>query len=185
MAACALKVAAVVLALTTAAGDGRAADPARLPRFTEEREAAALFFVKKNLPELMPLLEELKKGQAARYEQEVREIFQVTEYLADLRDDPRRYELELKVWVAESKAHTLVAKLSTPSEEERKKLEDQIMDLAKELIDLDEKVLELKADQLDKELGEVKDELAKIREQPDKRTRERFDGLLEKAKTGK
>jgi hypothetical protein len=36
-------------------------ETSNLPRFTEEREAAALFFVKKHVPELLPLLEELKK----------------------------------------------------------------------------------------------------------------------------
>ncbi|HEY1861909.1 MAG TPA: hypothetical protein VGG61_16225, partial [Gemmataceae bacterium] len=35
-----------------------------LPRFTEEREAAALCFVKKQLPDLVPLLEQLKKNNA-------------------------------------------------------------------------------------------------------------------------
>ena len=39
------------------------ADPP--PRFTEEREAAAIHFVKKQCPELMPLLEELKKANRA------------------------------------------------------------------------------------------------------------------------
>ena len=68
-----------------------------LPRFTEEREAAAQFFVRKHLPELQPLLEELKKSNALRYELAIREIFQTTEYLAELKDDPRRHDLELKI----------------------------------------------------------------------------------------
>jgi hypothetical protein len=156
-----------------------------LPRFTEEREAAALFFVKKHLPELLPLLEQLKKTSAAQYEREVREIFQVTELLADLRDDPQRYELELKIWVTENKANALVAKLSTPSEEERQKIEGQLQELAKQLVALDVEVLELKADQLDKELGEVKDELAKIRENRDKQIKERYEDLLHKVRKRK
>jgi hypothetical protein len=157
-------------------------EPDNLPRFTEEREAAALFFVKKNLPELLPLLEELKKTNTERYQREIREVFQVTEYLAELQDDPRRHELELKIWVTESKAHALVAKLSVPNDDERKKAEAQLQELAKELVELDAQVLEHKADQLEKELGEVKDELARIREQGEKRARERYDSLLEKSK---
>jgi hypothetical protein len=109
----------------------------------------------------------------------------VTELLADLRDEPRRYELELKIWKAENRAHALVAKLSTPSDEERKKVEGQLQDLAKELVELDIQVLELKAEQLDKELGEVKDELAKNRENIDKNTKDRYAALLEKAKKRK
>jgi hypothetical protein len=157
-----------------------------LPRFTEEREAAALFFVKKHLPELLPLLEELKKNNGPQYQHEIRQIFQVTEMLADLReDDPKRYELELKVWKAENKANTLVAQLSTPTEDVRKKVEAQLQELAKELVDLDMQVLELRAEQLDKELGEVKDELAKMRDNVDKQVKDRYEGLLDKARRPK
>jgi hypothetical protein len=157
-------------------------EPRSLPRFTEEREAAAVCFVKKHLPDLMPLLEHLKKNNAKQYEHEVREIFQATEWLTDFQDDAKRYDLELRIWKAENKAHILAAKLSTPAEEERKQLETQLLSLAKELIELDVQVLELKADQLDKELGEVKDELAKARENGEKQVKERYDQLLEKAK---
>src|SRR5262249_26736901 len=79
-----------------------------LPRFTEEREAAALFFAKKHLPELLPLLQQLKKTSVSAYEKEIRSIYQVTELLADLRDDTPRYELELKIWITENKAQALV-----------------------------------------------------------------------------
>src|SRR5690242_11756353 len=75
-----------------------------LPRFTETREAAALFFVKKHVPEVLPLLEQLKKSNPTQYQQEIREVFQVTEMLADLQDDPPRQELELKVWKTETRA---------------------------------------------------------------------------------
>jgi hypothetical protein len=158
------------------------AESRSLPRFTEEREAAALCFVKKHLPDLVPLLEQLKKNNAGQYQHEIREIFQATEWLADLQDDAKRYELELKIWKAENKAHILAAKLSTPVDEERKKFEGQLQELAKELVELDVQILELKAEQLDKELGEVKDELAKARENGEKQIKERYDQLLEKAK---
>jgi hypothetical protein len=156
-----------------------------LPRFTEEREAAALFFIKKHAPEVVPLLEQLKKDNLTQYQHEIREVFHVTELLADLQDEPRRYDLELKIWKTESKAYALVARLSTPSEEERKKVETALQELARELVDLDIQVLELKAEQLDKELGEVKDELAKTREQIDKVTRSRYEALQSQVKKRK
>jgi hypothetical protein len=156
-----------------------------LPRFTEEREAASLFFVKKHLPELLPLLEQLKKSSQAEYEQEIRQIFQVSELLADLVDDPKRYELELKIWQTENKAHALVAKLSTPSDEERKKVETQLLELARELVTLDIQVLEMRAEQLERELGEAKDELAKARDHVDRQAKERYEALMDKAKRGK
>src|SRR5215471_15276859 len=87
---------------------GRAAERDNLPRFTEEREAAALLFVKKNLPELLPFLEQLKKNNVMQYQNQVREIFQVSEMMADLIDEPKRYDIELKIWQTENRAHTLV-----------------------------------------------------------------------------
>lgn len=152
-----------------------------LPRFTEEREAAALFFAKKNLPDLLPFLEQLKKNNSAQYQHQVREIFQVTEMLADLIDEPKRYALELKIWQAENRAFILVARLSTGTDD-RKKLEEQLLTLAKELVDLDVQVLELKAEQLDKELAEVKAELAKAKKNGETLTKERYEGLMDKAR---
>jgi hypothetical protein len=172
----------VLVALASARPAAARADrSASLPRFTEEREAAALFFVKKHVPELLPLLEELKKNNAARYQQEVREVFQVTELLAELQDEPRRHELELKIWKCENRAHVLVALLNAPKEEERKKALEQLRELARELVDLDVQVLELQAEQLDKELGEVKDELARAREQVEQNVKARLEGLMDKA----
>ena len=175
-------LAVVVAAAVCAPG---AAWAESLPRFTEEREAAALFFVKKHAVELLPLLDKLKKDNLKQYQLEIREVFQVTELLAELMDEPRRYELELKIWKTESKAHVLVAKLSTPSEEERKKIEASLQDLARELVDLDIQVLECKADQLDKELGAVKDELARARDSTEKSIKTRYEGLLEQARKRK
>jgi len=150
-----------------------------LPRFTEEREAAALFFVKKNLPELLAFFEQLKKDTPAQYRREISEVFQVTEILADMSEDAERHGLELKIWTAENKARLLVAKLATPSEDERKKVQGQLQDLAKHLVNLDMEFFELKADQLEKELGETRDELVKIRENRDKQVKDRYDALVE------
>jgi chaperonin cofactor prefoldin len=167
--------------LVSATASALAAKPA-LPRFTEEREAAALFFVKKHLPDLLPLLGELKKNKAQRYQQEISEIFQVTEMLADLQDEPKRHDLELKIWKAENKAHLLVGRLLAPPEEERKKLQEQLRELARELVDLDIQVLEAQAEQLDKERGEVRDELSRAREQVEQNVKTRYEGLLDKSK---
>ena len=176
--------------LTVVAGLGgpgglRADNSSELPRFTPEREAAARAFVQKNLPELLPILDQRKKTSAAQYEKEIRAIFHVSELLADLLDEPRRHELELKIWKAENRANTLIARLATPNETERKQIEEQLLGLARELVELDIQIQELRAEQLEKELGEVKDELAKMRETIDKQTEERYKGLLLKVKRPK
>src|SRR5262249_18512771 len=139
-----------------------------LPRFTEVREAAALHFVKKNLPELLTVLEQLKKDSISRYKMEIREIFQVTEILADMADDQARHDLEWRIWVTENRAHLVAARLTTPSEDERQKILVQLQDLAKQLITLEVESLELKVDQLEKELGDTREELTKVRENRDK-----------------
>jgi hypothetical protein len=156
-----------------------------LPRFTEEREAAALHFVRKHCPELLPLLEELKKANRVAYESQIRETFQVTELLADLQDDPKRYDLELKVWKAENKAMVLVAKLATPRDEDRKAIEDQLQALARELVELELQSLEHRVGLLQNELTAAKDELAKFRDNFDRSVKDRFETLVEKARKKK
>jgi len=172
---------AVLLAVS--GGAAQATEP--LPRFTEEREAAALFFVKKHCPELAPLLEELKKGNRSAYERQVRETFQVTEMLADLQEDSKRYDLELKIWKADNKAMVLIAKLATPKEEDRKAIEDQLKSLARELVDLEVLSLEHRVEVLDRELSSAREELAKARDGVDRNAKERYDEFLEKAKKKK
>jgi len=172
-------VAVLVLIPTTSA----MADP--LPRFTEEREAAALHFVRKQCPELIPLLDELKKANRTAYESQIRETFQITELLADLQDDPKRYDLELKVWKAENRALVLVAKLAMPKDEDRKAIEEQLQLLAKELVELEAQSLEHRIGLLQSEVSAAKDELAKFRDNYDRCVKDRFDAFLEKARKKK
>ncbi len=160
-----------------------AAEP--LPRFTEEREAAALHFVKKHCPDLVPLLDNLKKVSRAAYELQIRETFQVTELLADLQDDPKRYELELKIWKAENKALVLVAKLAAPTGDARKAVEEQLQALAKELVELDVQSLEHRVEVLRTELTTAKDDLTKLRDNFDRVAKDRFEALLERARKKK
>ena len=157
----------------------------QLPKFTEEREAAALHFVRKQCPELIPLLDDLKKTNRAAYESQIRETFQVTEILAELENDDKRYTLELKMWKAENKALVLVAKLATPKEDDRKAVEAQLQTLAKELVDLEMQSLEHRVALLQSELSMAKDELGKFRDNLERTAKDRFEAFLEKAKKKK
>ena len=174
---------AAAIAVTVLLPCAARAEP--LPKFTEEREAAALHFVKKHCPDLIPLLADLKKTARPAYELQVRETFQVTELLADLQDDPKRHDLELKIWKAENKSLVLVAKLATPKEDDRKAVEEQLLALAKELVELDLQSMEHRVEVLRTELASAKDELAKFRDNLDRTTKDRFEALLEKAKKKK
>jgi hypothetical protein len=167
---------AVIALLSTSAR----ADP--LPKFTEEREAAALHFVHKQFPELLPLLDDLKKTHRPVYELQIRETFQVTELLAELQDDEKRYAIELKMWKAENKALILVAKLATTKDEDRKGIEAQLQSLARELVELDSQSLEHRVELLQNELGAAREDLGKFRDNMDRTVKERFNALLEKVK---
>lgn len=174
---------ALVVVALVAISQAVLGDP--LPKFTEEREAAALHFVRKHCPELIPLLDDLKKNNRMAYESQIRETFQVTELLADLQDDQKRYDLELKVWKAENKALVLVAKLSSPKDEERKAIEEQLHTLAKELVELEVQSLEHRVELLNTELTGAKDELNKYRDNFDRTVKERFDSLVDKSRKKK
>jgi hypothetical protein len=153
-----------------------------LPRFTEEREAAALCFLRKNAAELLTVLESLKKDNPQRYQHEVRTVFQVAELLADLEENPARHDLELQIWKVETKARALAARLATQAQDERRKTEAELQKIARELVALDTRVLELKAEQAEKELGDIRDELAKAREQGPARVKARYDSLIEQGR---
>ena len=165
------------------AGAGSARES--LPKFTEEREAAALHFVRKHCPELVPPLDELKRSSRAAYEQQVRETFQVTELLADLRDDPKRHDLELRVWKAENKALVAVARLATAAADDRAAAEKELRGLARELVELDVKAAEYRVELLEREAAAARGGLAKVKEDVDRAARERYDALVEKARKRK
>ncbi len=167
----------LVLAPLASLADSPAARP--LPRFTEEREAAARHFVGKHLPELLPLLDDLKKAALVQYEREIRGIFQATELLAELQGDPARYNLELRIWKAEQLAAAQVARLATGAASPPISAQNRLKTLARELVELDLAVLQLKAERLERELSLTRDALARSRDQVDRDVRLRYENLLE------
>ncbi len=171
---------ALLLITTVSAASPVVAGPPRssLPRYTEEREAASLYFVKKHLPELLPVLDQLRKTQPTHYQLEIREIFQVAEMLAELLDDPQRHELELKIWKTANRANILLARLDAQSESEQKKTKRQLEELSRELTHLDIQVLEVQVEHLEKELTSLKQELVRVREQANVETRARVERWL-------
>jgi hypothetical protein len=94
-------------------GNAKIAKPREPLAITPEREAAVATFVERNHAELAPLLAHLKSDRPRQYEQAVREIFRVTERLAGIQErDPLLYELEVKLWTAQSRVQVLAARLS-------------------------------------------------------------------------
>jgi len=95
---------------------------------TPEREAAAINFVERNHAELSELLAHLKTSQPRQYEQAIKEIYRVTERLAGVQErDPLHYELEVKLWTAQSRVQLLAARLKMgDGESVRKELREAL-----------------------------------------------------------
>jgi hypothetical protein len=154
-----------------------------LPVFTEEREAAALTFVRRHYPDLLPLLERVRRTDSKRYQQEISELFQLSEALTELRlHDEKRYQLELERWKTESKALVLVARISTASTSEKATLQGELRDAAKRLVELDIELLRLRIEELERELSEARDEMSRAEERRDLRIQERYHFLFDLAK---
>ncbi|MCS7271283.1 MAG: hypothetical protein NZ703_09375, partial [Gemmataceae bacterium] len=109
----------------------------------------------------------------------------ITELLADLLDDPKRYDIELRLWKAENQALVLVARLANVREEERGSLEQRLQLLARELVELEARALECRIELLQAELAFHKDELAKIRDNLERLAKERYEALLDKLRKKK
>ena len=101
-----------------------------LPIFTEEREAAAMVFVRKHRPEIMKMLVHLKKENRAHYERTIRDLFRTSEHFANLKQhDPEQAKIALKTWQLQAHGQQLAAQLSHNPEnggQLRKELEETI-----------------------------------------------------------
>lgn len=171
---------------TTVRGDPGAPEPEvrkrTLPAFSEEREAAARFLARKHLPELDMILERLKRADPKAYQEEIREIFQVSEWLSELKSvDERRHQLELDLWKKEMQANLLVAKLARIPANDREGLRVEVQDLVKEMIDLEIAVLRYRVEELEKELSDAREELQRGEDQREDLAKERIDKLWNQA----
>lgn len=91
---------------------------------TPEREAAVRTFVELNHPELAELLTHLKSNKPQEYERAIRELHRITERLAGIQERDRdQYDLEIKLWTAQSRVQLLTAKLRMGAKDE---LKDQL-----------------------------------------------------------
>jgi len=177
----------ILAVLTLAASAAGAGVPAKnkrpLPAYSPEREAAALTFVRNHAPDLSLLLEKLKSANEGRYQEEVREIFQFSEALTDLRqEDEKRYHLELELWKAETRALVLVARLAQARPFERPPLEAQLQEQSKKLVSLDIDLQRLRIEELEKELAEAREEMSRAEGNREAACNERYQKLIDQAK---
>ena len=128
------------------------------PPITPEREAAVMAFVRQHHAELGELLVRLKASNSQEYERAIRDLSRTSERLAQIRkNDTDRFELELKLWQAQSHSDLLTARLTmTGSDELRSQLQqilNEQMDLKQLLLQLDRQRTADKLQKLDEQLN--------------------------------
>ena len=132
---------------------------------TPEREAAVTNFVDRNHPELAALLSHLKSKQPKEYDRAVRDLYRVTEKLAMVSErDSRQYDLELKVWKAQSRAQLLVArlKMTEPESGDREEITNQLREVLSEQVQARLEVMKLERDRVVGRLEKLNDEIGRL-----------------------
>ena len=168
---------------TKAVKTGSPAKPAkslkRISGFTEEREAAAMTFVRMNHPELATLLDQLKLNDIAEYQRAIRELFHSSEKLADLQErNSKRYPMELEAWKLNSRIRLLVARLTMSPDP---KIEDELRQALLQQIGLRKAALNDERERLETRVTELKEQLQKLDKQQTMSVEQRMARLLSDA----
>ncbi len=124
---------------------------------TPEREAAVMKFVEQHHPELAALLDSLKSRNSNEYQRAVRDLFRVSERLAQFFGrDPQRYELELRLWQSQSRMDLLAARLKMSASQE---LQTQLQQSLDEHFSLRQSLLRLERDRAADRLRKLDEQL--------------------------
>lgn len=146
-------------------GEKAKAEKPNLPPFSEEREAAALAFVREHHAEVAELLERLKANRPAQYRKAIRELSQASQRLAQWKDrDPARYELELRLWKLQSKARLLSARATMSGSVVE---ETELRQVLAEQMDVRIALLKLQRDTAARRVQELEGQIARLNAQRD------------------
>lgn len=150
--------------------------PVSLPGFTAEREAAALVFVRQHHPQLLDLLESLKKKNPARYQDAIRDLFQTSESLTELRGRGEgRYQLALEAWKLRSRSEVLAAKLKLGADSSREK---ELREVLAAQIDAQIRQQEMELDQLRQRSEKIEQSIVRLRGNRSKQVEARYRALV-------
>jgi hypothetical protein len=153
--------------------------PKRISGFTEEREAAAMTFVRMNHPELAALLDQLKLNDAGEYQRAIRDLFRSSEKLAQLQErNPQRYAMELEAWKLNSRIRLLVARLTMSPDP---KIEDELRAALVQQIGLRKESIRAERERLENRVAELKEQLDKLSQEQDAAVEKRMAKLLSEA----
>jgi hypothetical protein len=133
----------------------------KLPQFTPERETASLSFVKEQHPQLIAVLERLKKINPEEYQWAIREIASDCDQLSNVKNrDANEYAVQLEAWRLRSKVGLAAADLNSKrTDEKEQKLKDllrlQLLNQIKQQ-ELERERIATRLAAMDKRLAELK-----------------------------
>lgn len=173
-----------------AAQDSTAGDARRAPRdakppmaVTPEREAAVMTFVERNHSELKELLAALKTSRPKEYERAIRDLYQTSERLANLKErDPNLFDLELKNWTLRSRIQLLAARMVMVGNDE---IRSQLRDLLSEQLAVRAEILKLDRQRAQERLAKIEADIAKVDNERDAMIERQLDLLMKSAQASK
>jgi len=173
----------LLLAQENESARGQAEPPGRGARppmaVTPERESAVMTFVERNHPALKDVLASLKSNRPKEYEKAIRDIYQTSERLANIKErDPKLYDLELKNWTLRSQIQLLTAQMVMVGTDE---IRAQLRKLLNEQMDVRAEMLRLEQQRAQERLTRIDDELSKIGSDREKRVEKQLDLLMRSA----
>ncbi len=150
---------------------------------TPEREAAVMTGVDRNHPALKDVLASLKTNRPKEYERAIRDLYQTSERLANLKErDPHLFDLELEHWTLRSQIQLLAAQMVMASSDE---IRTKLRELLSKQLDVRAKILELDRQRAKERLDRVEAEIAKVETDRDKHIERQLDLLMKSAQASK
>lgn len=146
-----------------------------------QEESAVTAFVQQHHPALLELLIHLKESLPKEYQQAIRDLSRTQERLSQYASrDPQRYELELKLWQAQSRGQLLAARLQMGGDET---LREQLKATIREEYDLRISLLKHERERLTGRVGKLDEQIEKQEKNRDSAIEREF-ALLTKPVAG-
>jgi hypothetical protein len=142
---------------------------------TPEMETAAISFVSLHHPELAELINQLKGTNSDQYQQAIRDLSRTAATLANTqKNDPTRYELDLKLWQMNSHIQVIAARLAmAPTPELKESLKSKLL----EQIDLRLEIHRLDRERVEARLKRIDDSITRLRDSREQEAAKAFERL--------
>ncbi len=149
-----------------------------------QRESVTWGFVMQHHPELGEVLSRLKLTSSEQYERAVRDIYGTWDRLERMKKDrPRRAELELQLWVIDSRIRLLAARMSVTIDNQ---YERELKKILNEQVETKLKLLEVEREENIARVKSTEANIARAKDNKSKDIDNRYDDIkreIDKART--